>query len=507
MINNRFFKKFAAISMLLTTLTLSVAGSFSTPVYAASVKQASGTTANTDSNTTNNSDTAKTSADTQTNSGTSSLWPTAPELSSESVILIDADTGAVLYEKDPHQIYYPASTTKILTGLLTIENCSMDEIVTFSKQAAESVDYNDASIGTRKNERFTVEQCLYALLLHSANEIAYGLAEHVSGSLEAFTELMNERAKECGTLNTHFANASGLHDENHYTTAYDMAMIARACYNNSTFVNIDSTYTTYTIPPTNELKEKRYIRHRHEMLKGRDHYYEFCKGGKTGYTSVAGYTLVTFAEKDGIRLICVCFKSGLDTRYTDTRALFEWGFNNFKKITISASAISSLFSSDNYYNSRVFNRYNYEFKLNASTLTIPYNATIGNVTLDINNLVGTAATADTFSTNISFKYQNNVVGSGLLTFAPKDYVTTESNLPYRSLTSADEAPAPRKCFVINVWILIGTGAIILLVLYIRGEMQRIRRQNRRYRRVRGNGTSSSASYSQQSRRRPQNRRR
>ena len=306
-----------------------------TGIYAA---ETAATTQNTQA-----AQTTQNSQNTQTTKNTQEYdWPQAPDIVAQSAILIDADTGAILYEKDAHAKGYPASTTKILTGLLTIENCGLDETVTFSSAAANSVTYEDASLGTKAGEQYSVEQALYGLLLYSANEIAYGLAEHVSGSLAAFTELMNKRAKELGAINTHFANASGLHDVNHYTTAYDMAMIAKGCYNNSTFVNIDSTSTTYTIPPTNKTDTARNFKHRHLMLKGRQYYYEYCKGGKTGFTDQAGYTLVTFAEKDDMRLICVCFKSGDKERFTDTRSLFDWGFANFKKITASGGTISSL---------------------------------------------------------------------------------------------------------------------------------------------------------------------
>lgn len=119
------------------------------------------------------------------------------------------------------------------------------------------------------------------------------------------------------------------------------------------------------------------------MLKGRQYYYEYCKGGKTGFTDQAGYTLVTFAEKDDMRLICVCFKSGDKERFTDTRSLFDWGFANFKKITASGGTISSLFTSDSYYQSPVFNKYNLKFNLKASTLTLPNNASVGNVAMGI----------------------------------------------------------------------------------------------------------------------------
>ena len=277
-------------------------------------------------------------------------WPDAPSITCESAILIDADTGSILYEKDSHRKAYPASTTKILTGLLTIENCNLNDTMTFSSKAANSVNpYEDANLSMKAGEQITVEQALYGLLLYSANEIAYGLAEQVAGSADAFIDMMNNKAKELGAINTHFANPSGLYNPNHYTTAYDMAMIARGCYNNASFVNIDSTSSSYTIPATN-MSAQRTIKHRHKMLKGREFYYEYCKGGKTGFTDESLMTLVTFAEKDGMRLICGVFRSPDDsTRYIDTRALFDWGFGNFKKSTTSNSQISSLFSTDNYY--------------------------------------------------------------------------------------------------------------------------------------------------------------
>ncbi len=270
-----------------------------------------------------------------TNTSSNVEWPAAPEVTSESAILIDADTGAVLYEKDSHRKCYPASTTKILTGLLAIENCSMTDTITFSSTAANSVKVGeDANIGTKAGEEYTVEQALYALLLYSANEVAYGLAEQVSGSLSAFTDLMNAKAKELGAIDSHFSNASGLYDPNHYTTAYDMAMIARGCYNNSTFVNIDSTSTSYTIPPTNKTSTKRTFSHRHKMLKGRAYYYEYCKGGKTGYTDQARTTLVTMADNGDMQLVAVVLYDFGNDAYIDTRAMFDYAYSNFSKVSL-----------------------------------------------------------------------------------------------------------------------------------------------------------------------------
>lgn len=392
-------------------------------------------------------------------------WPQAPDIVAQSAILIDADTGAILYEKDAHAKGYPASTTKILTGLLTIENCGLDETVTFSSAAANSVTYEDASLGTKAGEQYSVEQALYGLLLYSANEIAYGLAEHVSGSLAAFTELMNKRAKELGAINTHFANASGLHDVNHYTTAYDMAMIAKGCYNNSTFVNIDSTSTTYTIPPTNKTDTARNFKHRHLMLKGRQYYYEYCKGGKTGFTDQAGYTLVTFAEKDDMRLICVCFKSGDKERFTDTRSLFDWGFNNFKKSTTSDTQISSLFSTDNYYSSDVFNKSKLNFNMNASFITIPNSGSTSSVTMSLDKNYDITNEQGRLAAKLNYLYGDNVVGSTTLSITGGDN-SNESLLPYLSAKNNSTQLSPKRCIKINIWVIAGIVAVILIIFTI-----------------------------------------
>ena len=402
-------------------------------------------------------------------------WPTAPEVVAQNAILIDADTGAILYQKEAHTRSYPASTTKILTGLLTIENCSMDEIVTFSATAANSVTYEDANIATKTGEEYTVEQALYGLLLRSANEIGYGLAEHVSGSLSSFTDLMNERAKELGAINTHFSNASGLHDDNHYTTAYDMAMIARGCYNNSTFVNIDSTSTTYTIPATNKTPTERYIKHLHLMLKGRDYYYEYCKGGKTGFTDQAGYNLVTFAEKNDMRLICVCFKSGKNERFQYTRALFDWGFNNFKKITTTSDTVNSLFTNDSYYQSKVYNNYGLNFNLNASTLTIPNNKNIGDIYIDIDKNYATSNENGIYTSQLNFMCSDNIVGTTKITLSSDDNIVAASNLPLINPNKSTPAPSPKQCIVINIWLLTAILISIIVIIYVIVIIKRVRK--------------------------------
>ena len=223
-------------------------------------------------------------------------WPTDVSISADGGILMDAGSGAILYEKNSREAYYPASITKILTALVILENCDLDETVTFSNEAVNTLEPGASILGARAGDQLSVRECLYALLLQSANEVANALAEHCSGSIDAFAELMNEKARSLGCTSSNFANPSGLNDENHYTSAYDMALISQAAFSNPTFVEIDST--TYYDVPAGKLKQYpdgwRYYAH-HRMLKKNDSlYYDGVIGGKTGYTSLAGNTLVTF---------------------------------------------------------------------------------------------------------------------------------------------------------------------------------------------------------------------
>lgn len=261
-------------------------------------------------------------------------YPVPPEIKSGNCILIDADTGIVLYEKNSDEKCYPASVTKLMTALLVVENCNLNDTLTVSANAVSSVKYGDASAGLKKDEEFTVEQALNIMLIKSANDMAYALGEHVGGSIANFANMMNKRAEELGCTGTHFSNASGLTDINHYTTARDMALICRAVINSPTIMNAISYTKSYSVPPTNKTADTRYYRLSHSMVTGK-YLYEYCLGGKTGYTDAAGHTLATFAGKDGLRLICVVFNSTDEQRYIDTTALFEYAFNNFHRMNIA----------------------------------------------------------------------------------------------------------------------------------------------------------------------------
>ena len=259
---------------------------------------------------------------TTTGTGTSKI--AEPTIQSEGAVVIDAATGTVLYGKNQNTRYYPASITKLMTALLVLENCQLGDTVTFSRTATENLESGAVSLKLTEGDKLTVEQCLYGLLLKSANEVANGLAEKVSGSVSCFAGLMNQKAAALGCTGTHFVNPNGLNDSNHYTTPYDMALIARAAFQNDTLRKIDTTLS-YKFPATKNAGE-RTITMGHKMMYSTDsRYYPGIIGGKTGYTSKAGNTLVTGAEKNGVRLIAVVMKSK-STHYADTKALLDYGF-------------------------------------------------------------------------------------------------------------------------------------------------------------------------------------
>ena len=260
-------------------------------------------------------------------------WPQGPKIEGESAILVDMVTGAVLYSKNADKVQYPASITKIMTSLLAAEHLNMKDKIVMSQSAAYGITISDSSsIYADTGEEFTTEQAMMAVMLQSANEMTLALAEETSGSVKKFVELMNLKAKQLGCTGTHFNNPNGLPDELHYTTASDMAKIARAAWYNPTFRKYTTT-TYYEIPPTNKFAETRYLLNHHKMMKGNTYAYEGVMGGKTGYTDAAGNTLVTYAKRGNMRLVSVVMKS-INGAYADTSALLDYGFNNFTRTAV-----------------------------------------------------------------------------------------------------------------------------------------------------------------------------
>lgn len=255
-------------------------------------------------------------------------------LYSESAILIDSNTGKILYGKNENQKMYPASTTKILTAIIALEKCNLTDKLTASRNAVMSIPIGYANAGIQEGESLSVEELLNVFLIHSANEAGFILAEHISGSIGNFANLMNEKAIELGCQNTHFTNPSGIHDENHYSTAYDMALIAKYCMQNDTFRQLVSK-TSCKIAPRDKYQERYFINTNALIQRSSKYYYEYCIGIKTGFTSQAQNCLIAASSKDNLELITVVLgaqstETGESARYVDTTNLFNYGFDNYK---------------------------------------------------------------------------------------------------------------------------------------------------------------------------------
>ena len=263
---------------------------------------------------------------------------TTPAVIAETAILMDAASGEILFDKNADQKMFPASITKLMTILLALEHGKLTDEITFSHNAIYSIEPGSAHIAIQEGETLTLEQVLRAIILRSANEASNGVAEYVDGSIEAFAKHMTARAKELGCKNTNFLNANGLHNENHYTTAHDMALIAKELLKHEEYRSMMSE-TYYEIQPTNKQTEVRYLHGQHQMLNENSlYYYKDAIGGKTGFTSEALNTLVTYAERDGMELIAVVMKCNGAEHYTDTASLFDYGFTHYESVKILSAA-------------------------------------------------------------------------------------------------------------------------------------------------------------------------
>ena len=275
-------------------------------------------------------------------------WPQGPHVYGNSAVVVDMDSGAVLYGKKADERHYPASITKLMTALVALENSEPDDEVLFSQDSVSFLEYGDASIGMTPGEILSMNDAMYGMLLASANEVSYAIAESVGklmgGDYNTFLQAMNDRAEELGCTDSHWMNANGLHNDQHYTTAHDMARIASAVYQFEGFRTVTQTLN-YTIGPTNLVGESRTFQQNHKMLwPGNPNYYEYCTGGKTGYTDQSRTTLVTMADNGNMRLVAVLLQDDGDV-YADTRVMFDYVYSNFSKVQLKgqpkAEGISS----------------------------------------------------------------------------------------------------------------------------------------------------------------------
>ena len=255
------------------------------------------------------------------------------ETNSPSCILMDAKTGEILYAKNAYEKRYPASTTKLMTAILTMENCKLTDVATVSHHAIYSIPVGYSHANLQEGEELTIEQLLNVLLIPSANDAAIVLGEHIAGSEEAFCEMMNEKAKEIGCLNTNFVNPNGIHNKEHVSTAYDLALIGKYAMQFSDIMRI-AKVRQYTLPKTNKYdKENRIFNATNALINNESlnkNYYPYATGLKTGYTDSSGSCIVSTAKKGNMELIAVILKaSSTSSRYTDCKTLFNYGFDNY----------------------------------------------------------------------------------------------------------------------------------------------------------------------------------
>ncbi len=297
-------------------------------------------------------------------------WPAGPEIGAESAILLEANTGVILYAKNMNEKLYPASTTKLMTCLLAAENSQINEMVTFSHDAVFSIEKGSSNIGIDERQSMPMEECLYGILVASANEVANAVAEHIAGNMDDFADMMNEKAAALGCKNTHFVNAHGLHTPEHYTSAYDLALIAQAFFQNELLSKIGNT-SYHHFEATQTQPDDFIERNKHRLITG-EIPYEGIKGGKTGYTSQARQTLVTCAEQNGMKLICVIMKEESPEQFYDTVKLFDYGFANFSAVNVAEHETNYSIQNSNFFNtsSDVFGNSNPILALNKNSYLI-----------------------------------------------------------------------------------------------------------------------------------------
>ncbi len=255
------------------------------------------------------------------------------KLNATSAILVEVSTGRIIYERNSNEKRYPASITKIMTAILVLENCNLDDKVVVSESALSNIPSGYVTCDLIAGEEISVEDLLYALMVKSANDAAYVLAEHVGGSIDAFSDMMNIKARELGCNGTHFVNPNGIHDERHYTTAYDMYLIANYAMKNETFRKLVTT-KSYTLPATNlYTNNDRSFSTTNALIDDNSSlFYKYAIGIKTGFTTQAGECLVAESAREGLDFIAVVLDAGTPSkgnRFVDARTLFDYGYDNY----------------------------------------------------------------------------------------------------------------------------------------------------------------------------------
>lgn len=422
------------------------------------------------------------------------------KVSAESAILMDVQSGTILYSKNIDKKQYPASITKIMTALIAIENSTLSETVTYSRKAVNNLESGASNIGLVPGEKLTMEQSLHAILLWSANEACNGVAEHIAGSLEKFVEMMNEKAKSLGCTGTHFANANGLWQKDHYTTAHDMALIAREAYKNPTFAKITGT-KRYNIGKTNKTKETRYLCNHHGMLypyKTSKYLYDYCVGGKTGYTLKCKYTLVTYAKKGNMTLVSVVMRvpngsSVEPNEYTDSTKLLNYGFSNFQRFQVQKeeAKVSNV--------GNLFTKFSPFFDQSTSSVSLDPEAGVilpkgvdfkqAKKTVEYYEIPKETDSGKKIIGKLSYIYDGLVVGGSNIYYFPSSSPTLKDSIDMtqwfdEAVEKANEEPFPWKIVLIFTGIAVVLIIAMIFVIYRYRLKKEDRARRNRYKKTR-----------------------
>lgn len=387
-------------------------------------------------------------------------WPQGPGIYGDAGIVMDAETGAVLYGKNIDQQEYPASITKLLTALLAFEYCDMTEDVVITAESLICLGDGYASIGLKEGNVISMEQALYAMLLASSNEVAYAVGETVAKTqgedYQWFIDEMNRKVEELGGTNSHFVNTNGVHEDDHYTCARDMALIAKELFDYPEFFTICQT-SNYTIPAS-ATTEEHIFQQKHEMLvPGYSDYYEYAVGGKTGYTTEANNTLVTMADNGDMKLVCVTLKVFPGHVYYDTKALLDYGFSNFQHMAIDVDGSQGI-----------------EKILDTASVTVPSGFELSSLKSDLEQVTGGSSEAI-----LSYTYEDNPVA--------RLKVRVNKNTSFQEAGAQEEEEASdsgvgKVLLVAAVVIVLILGALLLFTAWCRRQRRRRRRGRRRRRR-------------------------
>lgn len=384
-------------------------------------------------------------------------WPSGPSIGAQAAILMEANTGVILYAKNIDERLYPASTTKLLTCLIAAEHCPLNETITFSHDAIFNLEPGSSNIGIDEGQSMPFEECLYGILVASANEVANAVAEHVAGSQEDFAKMMNEKAAELGCTNSHFVNAHGLYHDDHYVSAYDLALIAKAFFQDELLSKIGNT-PFHHFQATASQPDDFTTRNKHELITG-EISYEGIKGGKTGYTDEARETLVTCAEQNGMKLICVILKEESPDQFYDTIKLFDYGFTNFSVANVSENETRYSMQNSNFFNtsSDVFGNSSPIFSLNPNSyLIMPKTAKFE----DLDSEISYETAEKNEIAAIQYYYHGSYVGTATLDLA-------DTSSPSYEFTESSDVPiemSQKKVIVVNVKLILSVIAAVAFIL-------------------------------------------